>query len=619
MDKLALVSQGGLSKATKGLNLSEDIFAGMDAQLRGQNIVHREYFQVGKGRDMGSISILQFFSKLSQGTAQMSTSRQALRLGQRLSLGRLLGFYYTHIGYYAGQLHYFHANYMLLALSFVGGLLDATGALPHVGPPSAALFNTLFGFISLLFFAFNLLPSFFALLSDEGFQAALAKPLHAILTFSPLFFVMQSRCIGHYFSLEFAVGGAKYIPTGRGLAISHTPFHEVYATHAASCLYPGVDVLFLLLGTCAVAFLCGYALNPWSIGFAGITPAALLLGPSLFNPHAFRTLEGLDDLRRYLLWLVRATKPGGGYDPRHSWADFHQERADAKHAVKWGAFILPSKEMLLSLPLLLASYVVMTPYGWGIAQLVLLGTPLLAFFTIDMILMPFVVIYAALWHDFALAPAMARASASFRLEIIAALLCATIFVVECFHWEAIDRLGFATKPASLPIAHGMLLFTTRYFSFRWTCNTTLYLAASLNLRAIEKRDVADARGAGTVPKCVRLVPDAIIYVFTLVGAGYLFLIDAVLGIAIQLVYIALGLIPGSALWHYGILGFSKKVRDTANQQRGLRSTAATLVWLAGKNAADKARADRALGTSSKSSTLTHRVKQRSAREAAQMI
>lgn len=37
--------QGGLSKATKGLNLSEDVFAGMDATLRGLNIVHREYFQ----------------------------------------------------------------------------------------------------------------------------------------------------------------------------------------------------------------------------------------------------------------------------------------------------------------------------------------------------------------------------------------------------------------------------------------------------------------------------------------------------------------------------------------------------------------------------------------------
>jgi hypothetical protein len=49
MDKLVLMAQGGLSKATKGLNLSEDVFAGMDAQLRGHNIVHREYFQVRRG------------------------------------------------------------------------------------------------------------------------------------------------------------------------------------------------------------------------------------------------------------------------------------------------------------------------------------------------------------------------------------------------------------------------------------------------------------------------------------------------------------------------------------------------------------------------------------------
>ena len=101
LDKLALLAQGGVSKATKDLNLSEDVFAGMggslpyllwppflwqrclprlrtgmDATLRGQTVVHREYFQVGKGRDLGAITILQFFSKLSQGTAQMTTSRQ---------------------------------------------------------------------------------------------------------------------------------------------------------------------------------------------------------------------------------------------------------------------------------------------------------------------------------------------------------------------------------------------------------------------------------------------------------------------------------------------------------------------------------------------------------------
>jgi len=135
---------------------------------------------------------------------------------------------------------------MMLGLAFVGSVVDAAGALPGVAAPCVALFNGLFGLMSLLFFAFNLLPSFFAFLTDEGPVAAVGKPLKALLTFSPLFFVMQSRCISHFFALEFAVGGAKYIPTGRGLAISHTPFHEIYATHAASCIYPGVELALLL-------------------------------------------------------------------------------------------------------------------------------------------------------------------------------------------------------------------------------------------------------------------------------------------------------------------------------------------------------------------------------------
>ena len=41
-----MIAQGGISKATKKLNVSEDIFAGMDATLRGRSIVHREFYQV---------------------------------------------------------------------------------------------------------------------------------------------------------------------------------------------------------------------------------------------------------------------------------------------------------------------------------------------------------------------------------------------------------------------------------------------------------------------------------------------------------------------------------------------------------------------------------------------
>jgi hypothetical protein len=36
--QFAMISQGGISKATKKLNVSEDVFAGMDATLRGHAI-----------------------------------------------------------------------------------------------------------------------------------------------------------------------------------------------------------------------------------------------------------------------------------------------------------------------------------------------------------------------------------------------------------------------------------------------------------------------------------------------------------------------------------------------------------------------------------------------------
>ena len=41
-----MMQQGGVSKATKTINLSEDIFAGMDFTLRGQR---GAFYQLAKG------------------------------------------------------------------------------------------------------------------------------------------------------------------------------------------------------------------------------------------------------------------------------------------------------------------------------------------------------------------------------------------------------------------------------------------------------------------------------------------------------------------------------------------------------------------------------------------
>ena len=84
------LQRGGISKASKGINLSEDIFAGYNAVIRGGRVKMKEYVQVGKGRDVGMQQIYKFEAKLSQGNAEQVLSRDVYRLASRVDFVRLL-------------------------------------------------------------------------------------------------------------------------------------------------------------------------------------------------------------------------------------------------------------------------------------------------------------------------------------------------------------------------------------------------------------------------------------------------------------------------------------------------------------------------------------------------
>lgn len=104
-----MATRGGVSKAQKGLHLNEDIFAGMNAFGRGGRIKHTEYFQCGKGRDLGFGTVLNFQTKLGNGMAEQMLSREYYYLGTQLPIDRFLTFYYGHPG--------FHLNNILVILS----------------------------------------------------------------------------------------------------------------------------------------------------------------------------------------------------------------------------------------------------------------------------------------------------------------------------------------------------------------------------------------------------------------------------------------------------------------------------------------------------------------------
>ena len=59
-DKVWVTANGGVSKASRTLHVSEDIFGGFNAVLRGGAVIYAEYLQVGKGRDMGFVAVNGF-------------------------------------------------------------------------------------------------------------------------------------------------------------------------------------------------------------------------------------------------------------------------------------------------------------------------------------------------------------------------------------------------------------------------------------------------------------------------------------------------------------------------------------------------------------------------------
>ncbi|GBE86431.1 hypothetical protein SCP_0903100 [Sparassis crispa] len=109
LNAIDMNTRGGVSKAQKGLHLNEDIYAGMTAFGRGGRIKHMEYYQCGKGRDLGFSTILNFQTKIGTGMGEQMLSREYYYLGTQLSIDRFLTFYYGHPG--------FHIHNMLIILS----------------------------------------------------------------------------------------------------------------------------------------------------------------------------------------------------------------------------------------------------------------------------------------------------------------------------------------------------------------------------------------------------------------------------------------------------------------------------------------------------------------------
>ncbi|KAH0459760.1 hypothetical protein IEQ34_012574 [Dendrobium chrysotoxum] len=103
-EKIFRIIRGDKSKASSGINLSEDIFAGFNSTLRQENITHYEYIQVGKGRDVGLNQISLFEAKVVCSNGEQILTRDIYHLGHQFDFFHMLSYYFTTVGLYVSSM-----------------------------------------------------------------------------------------------------------------------------------------------------------------------------------------------------------------------------------------------------------------------------------------------------------------------------------------------------------------------------------------------------------------------------------------------------------------------------------------------------------------------------------
>ncbi|XP_057416061.1 callose synthase 5-like [Lotus japonicus] len=328
-DRIFHFTRGGVSKASRGINLSEDIFAGFNSTLRRGNITHHEYIQVGKGRDVGLNQISLFEAKVACGNGEQTLSRDIYRLGHRFDFFRMLSFYFTTVGFYVSSMlvvltvYAFLYGKLYLSLSGFEAAIVKFARRKGDDPLKAAMASQSLVQIGLLM----TLPMVMEIGLERGFRTAVVDVIIMQLQLAPVFFTFSLGTKMHYFGRTLLHGGAKYRATGRGFVVRHEKFAENYRLYSRSHFVKGIELTILLIcykiyGS-ATPDSTAYTLLSCSMWFL---VCSWLFSPFLFNPSGFEWQKIVEDFDDWTKWIT--SRGGIGVPSNKSWESWWDEEQE---------------------------------------------------------------------------------------------------------------------------------------------------------------------------------------------------------------------------------------------------------------------------------------------------
>lgn len=325
-DRFWFLTRGGVSKASKVINISEDIFAGFNCTLRGGNVTHHEYIQVGKGRDVGLNQISMFEAKISSGNGEQILSRDIYRLGHKLDFFRMLSVFYSTVGFYFNSMLVVLSVYLFLwgrlYLALSGVEKNAKNSTNNAA--MGAMLNQQFVIQLGLFSA---LPMIVENSLEHGFLPAIWDFLKMQLQLASVFYTFSLGTRTHYFGRTILHGGAKYRATGRGFVVQHKSFSENYRLYARSHFVKAIE-----LGAILVIYAAHSPLAKDTFIYIALTISCWFLvmswvmAPFVFNPSGFDWLKTVYDFEEFVNWIWYGS--GVSMKADQSWETWWYEEQD---------------------------------------------------------------------------------------------------------------------------------------------------------------------------------------------------------------------------------------------------------------------------------------------------
>lgn len=300
-DRIWFLTRGGVSKASRVINICEDIFAGFNCMVRGGNITHHEYMQVGKGRDVGLNQISMFEAKIAGGSAEQLLSRDVYRLGHRLDFFRMLSVYHSTVGFYFNNIIVIWTMYALFWGNMYMALIGAEEF--RMGLDSNVVSRVLeIQLVQLV--QMTGLPMIADGSVEYGIFSAIWDFIISQLQLSSIFYTFSMGTRAHFFGRTILHGGAKYQETGRGFVVMHESFAGNYRLYARSHFIKAIELalvltiysLFSPLANGTFIFIDTSILG-WFLVFSWT------FSPFIFNPSGFDWFKTVNDFDEFVRWI----------------------------------------------------------------------------------------------------------------------------------------------------------------------------------------------------------------------------------------------------------------------------------------------------------------------------